>query len=264
MLFLYIGATIVIALLTGFVLLSVVVVSRRVTQDIRMRASELLSSYDGLLEKKSSELERLNESIAEKKREEENYRQLFAAAESSREAGDETASDTEQIVMNTAERMSTARYQDSRTAEIYQKIRGNFDFSPIDVIRQLSGGETAEGPATGLLRQLDYKTICSLSMLSSEKQKEIMYEVLDGSGRTLLDEFISEPGPFRAIGFYDFLRSRAQIEPKRITLRIAPTAQQRYYPSNVDVIVDDSICEGFQIIVNNKLYDFSVRKREIS
>ena len=81
--------------------------------------------------------------------------------------------------------------------------------------------------------------------------------------RALLADYAALQPQFDSIGFYDYLQSRAAEEPGPVCLRVAPTAAPGDYSGQVQVIVDEEICEGFQVEVNNMLYDYCVKMREM-
>lgn len=262
MIYLYIGAAVVVGLLIGFVALSVKLVAQRVSAGIRERAAELLSTYDRLIEKKSKDLERLTNEIDEKTLElaELTKEPVTAAAaeEENREPGDAS------YVLNVAEMMGSAKYQDPRTGSLYQKIRANFNHDPLKTIREIAPDAGEKGPATRILEQLSYESVYKLSALPEDEQIEILRECLDVKGQDLLDDYVWRAKKFQAIQFYDHLMTMAQTEPQKVVLKVSPMQELPVMPSGVEVQVDGDICEGFIVEANNKLYDYCVRKSEIS
>jgi len=259
----YIAAAIVVGLLIAFVALSVRLLAQRVSKSIRTKATELLSTYDELLEKKSLELKKMNSAVARKR--EELYR-IQESAVNKNEAVEESASDISEsaIILNVAEKMGNASYHDGRVGSVYQKIRTMFSHDPLDAIRELVPDVGEKGPATMLLEQISYETVYSLSTLSGEEQVQILAETLDRDGLRLLEEFAAQHSEFQAIRFYDFLKGRALSEPQPVVLRMPATANVGWLPSGVNVQIDNDICEGFVLEANNQLYDYCVRKSEIS
>ena len=261
MVYLYIGAAVVVGLLIGFVALAVKQVSQKVTANIRDRAAELLSSYDRLIERKSRQLKKVAEELSDRQDE---LQELDSAAgiveggQSGNGTGDPS------YVLNVAEKMAMAPYQDPRTGMVYQKIRTNFTRDAMEIIREIVPDMGGKGPATALLEQIDYDTVYKLSAMSSEDQEDIMRESLNEECIGLLDEFMAKKKKFQAIEFYDFLAGKAMAEPQAVRLKVSPNQNIPYLPEGVDVVVDEDICEGFEVEADNKLYDFCVRKSEIS
>jgi len=258
----YVAAGIVVALLIAFVALSVRLVAQRVSRGIRLRASELLATYDEILEKKSIELRKLNSIVIRKKeelRKLEERNEQKPQYEESRDAAADPA-----YLLNVAEKIGNAQYQDSRIGGVYQKIRSAFSKDPLDVIRELVPGVGEKGSATLLLEQLSFDTVYQLSALPEYQQVEVLSETLDEKGRKLLEEFMAGRKTFGAIAFYDYLKSRALQEPQPVVLRVPSSFSVGWLPSSVVVVTDDGICEGFQLEANNQLYDYCVRKSEIS
>lgn len=263
MVYVYIAAAIVVALLIGFVALSVSMVAQRVTMSIRERASELLSAYDGLIEKKSQELRKLNAAVASRKAMLEEGSEDTDALAGAMASQESTVQDNSGF-LDVAEKLSSSTYVDPRVGGVYKKIRQSFNFDPMTVIRELVPDLGAEGPATRLLKQLDFDLVQKLSALDEKDQLEALDAGLDGEGHMLLADYMAQTKKFRAIGFYDYLKSRALTEPQPVVLRVPSTADDIYVPEEVIVEIDDDICEGFEIEANNQLYDYCIRKSEIS
>ena len=258
-----IAAAIVVGLLIAFVALSVRLLAQRVSKSIRTKATELLSTYDELLEKKSLELKKLNSAVARKR--EELFR-LKESATGETAAAEESVSQEQDssIILSVAEKMGNASYHDGRVGGVYQKIRSAFSHDPLDAIRELVPDVGEKGPATVLLEQLSYDTVYQLATLSEEDQVAVLADTLDADGLRLLQQYTAQHSHFQAIGFYDFLKNRAMAEPQPVILRMPETANVGWLPSGVNVQIDNDICEGFVLEANNQLYDYCVRKSEIS
>ena len=263
MIYLYVGAAIIVGLLIGFVALSVKIVAEKVSASIRERAAELLSTYDKLVEKKSKELRKLNSAVDRKTKELEELGGTAADIASAQDPSGDAAANAG-YVLNVAEMMGSASYQDPRTGAVYQKIRSNFNHDPLRVITEVVPGVGEKGPATKILEQLSYDTIFKLSALSEEQQLEVLDESLDYEGRLLLHDYAAKTKKFQAIAFYDHLLNLSQSEPQTVKLKVSPHQRLPLLPSGVEVEVDEDICEGFEIEANNNLYDYCVRKSEIS
>lgn len=263
LLIIYVAAGIVVALLIVFVALSVRMVAQKVSSGIRHRASELLSTYDEILEKKSQELKRLNGIVIRKKDELRRLEDRVRGMETT-DPGTEDAASDPSYVLNVAEKMGNAAYQDGRIGGVYQKIRAAFSHDPLDVIRDLVPDVGEKGPATVLLEQLSFDTVYELSALAESEQLEALESALDESGRQLLADYLAGHRSFKAIAFYDYLKARALSEPQPVVLRIPSSFKVGWLPSGIVIQIDDDICEGFQLEANNQLYDYCVRKSEIS
>ena len=258
MLYAYIGVALVIGLLIGFVTLSVIWLSKRVSQDIRSKTVDVISSYDALLEKRRGELTELEERLRELKAE---MPEEKADKPEKTEKSDMPASS----MLSTAERLGNTSYLTSDISDTYRRIRGAFTAEPKEALKKITGGNCnlREGPAAHLLQELPYETVYKLSILSEEEQKELLETVITGEGRELLDSYCGAHKRFNAIGFYDYLTGVAEMEPKLPKLHVSPMYDGEY-PENVDVVVDPDICEGFQIEADNVLYDYCIKGKELS
>lgn len=259
MLYAYIGAAAVVGLLIGFVLLCVIWISRKVSDGIRIRTIDLVSAYDVLLEARSRELEEVEAEI-------EQHRKALAEKDDAEgHAKDAECTVSSGALLNAAERIGTAAYRDAALGQTYQRIKGAFRIDPAEILRALENEceSQSAGPATSLLSELSYDTVYQLSTIPGQEQSQLLRECLNEDALALLDDYQATHKAFSAIGFYDYLRAAAAMEPQRPRLRVS-TLSKGEYPDGVEVIVDPDICEGFQIEFNNTLYDYCIKGRELS
>ncbi|MBQ9648398.1 MAG: hypothetical protein IJV43_08575, partial [Oscillospiraceae bacterium] len=78
----------------------------------------------------------------------------------------------------------------------------------------------------------------------------------------VLEDYAAVALRFDCIAFYDALKAGAAAEPGPAKLRVAPQ-DVKLYPAWLDVTVDEDICEGFQVELDNVLYDYAIKTREI-
>ncbi len=258
----YIGAALVIGLLIGFVALSVSWLRKTMLRNVRNHTLDLISVYDDLLAQKSMELAELDREIA--LRREEDSRQI---REVSTDTTQQSISGVAPAVLLAAtQRASEAAYRDKAVGDTYHQIRDNFSFRLNEVLSAASAGVSQTmGPAGRLLSEIEFETIYQLSTLPQERQLEVLYECLPQEGIALMEEYLQQHPQFAAFEFYDSLRSRAAEESKAVKVFVpgwaAAGIKARY---GADVLVDDTICEGFQLEKGGKLYDYCIKTKELS
>ena len=260
MIFTWIAVALVAGLLIGFVTLSVVWTARTVNKNIRDRSLELLSTYDALLEDRSRELEAL-------RRELERAREELASIKEAEEPAavrttEETAGPSPAIFLRTAERISTTAYQDTGAGEVYRKVREEFATRPDAVLAQLPL-EPKPALAEGVFGSLDHGTVFRLSTLPEDEQLALLDELLPDGEHALLADYVASHPRFDAISFYDEMYARAAEESGRVVVRVADAYAASLCPPDVQVEVDESICEGFQVETGTVLYDYAIKTGEI-
>lgn len=257
----YLAVAVVIGVLIGFVALCVAWTVHVVGQNIRDRSISLLSTYDGLLEDRSRSLRKLD---AELKRVRAELEQSKSEERVEPSAVRETGQPDPVAFLRTVERISGTEYRDGAAGELYRWVRANFDRAPEEVLAELpDDADSRGGPAGELLAKLDYDSVYQLSTLPENEQLEVLSQVLSEEETVLLEDYNSAHSHFDCIAFYDYLQSRAAEEPKAVCLRVSPTAARKEYPERVRVIVDEDICEGFQVETSNLLYDYSIKMKEM-
>ena len=259
--FTWVAVAVVVGLLIGFVTLTVIWMARSVSQNIRERSIELLSAYDELLEERSRELSALDVELEQREKELQEPKDAPVAPAAPAEPETVQAPTT---FLKAAEQLATTPYRDNGAGEAYQRIRQTFAAVSDATLRRLMTDprETRQGSASRLLRMLPFDTVYQLSTLSSGEQLQLLRETIPDEMRDILESYAAATQHFDCIVFYDTLKAAAALEPQPIRLRIA-AQDVKYYPAFLNVTVDEDICEGFQIELDNVLYDYAIKTREI-
>lgn len=263
MIYAYIAVALVVGLLIGFATLAVVWLAKSVGKSIRSRTLELVSAYDDILEERSRELAMLEDRqrAAQQQPAPQKPRTEKEAQPSS---GEGTAARI--ALLGAVEQISSVQYRDDGAARLYGKIRTGFRFSPRQALERLSHGGAAvqEGPASRLLKELSFETVFSLSTLPAEEQCRLLRETLTREQYALVEEYTARNGGrFGSLEFYDFLREKAGAEPHPPVLRVPPMTKYEGLPSQVRVVEDPAICEGFLLEADNCVFDYCIKTREI-
>lgn len=253
MIYAYIGSIIVIILLVAVSVMAVRWVSDSVGRSIKHRTLELISSYDELLDKKSAEL-------AESAPTPVSAAPVRSAA---------VRQEPRNVQSNPADMLSAltgVSYRDSTVGATYRKIRDGFRFSPEEAMEQLNSDapEQDSGRAGLLLEQLDFDTCFKLSTLAPEEQYSVLSSALEDCGADLLEEYRQENNRFSIIEFYGWLKQLESSETGKIRMHVSPGSVFDSIPEGVELVEDSTICEGFQLETGSRVYDYSIKMREIS
>ncbi len=260
-LFGYIGLAVLVGLLVGLVTLSVVWTVRTVGKSLRDRSVSLLSSYDRLLEERSRQLSWLDAELQKRQEalEENGKTPPAVQQEGSAPSGND--------VLRMTERIAVTGYQNSGSGDLYRKIKENFVITPQEALLHTpildNPHRSLGGPATRLLRELSFETIFSLSTLPGEEQLSLLRQEIPGEDKPFLEEYAGSVARFDAVAFYDALQSAAAAEPGPIRVWVPKECALPLYPGEVQIAVDEDICEGVQVEADNVLYDYCVKTGEI-
>jgi hypothetical protein len=100
--------------------------------------------------------------------------------------------------------------------------------------------------------------------MTSEEQASILSETLNGEQKALLDEYISQGIYFETYLFLNWLSQFVFENGSKVIVR---TSREEDNFDNIDDRVrteyDETLCEGVSILSKGRLYDFSLRNREI-
>lgn len=247
----FLAVVLVMVLLIGFVL--IILHSLAVSAGIRIRADmvKLLSSYDRIIESKSRQIKQLQEELE----------QLPAAT--GQMAAEPPKKETEQG-LSAPSVPETADYRHTDLGGSYGVIRDHFFLTEDDrqalaeQVRQENGGSMRGEAAAALWQSLSYDTVFRMAQLDPEEQLRLLDTSLDDQDWSLLRDFWEEQPvgtPFSITRFCDWLEEISALESNELEIRGSNGAPADGKPR---------ICEGVQILVGSKLYDYSINEREIS
>ncbi len=248
----FLAVALIMVLLIGFVL--IVLHSLTISAGIRIRADmvKLLESYDKVIEAKSRQIQDLQkelDSLSGQTR-----APAAASAAPSREEEPRTASAIP----------AAAEYRHAAFGGSYGAIRDSFFLTDGDkqaLVDQIAREEhgTPRGEMAGALRQsFSDDTVFRMTLMDPEEQLRLLDTSLNDEDWTLLRDFCEERQtggePFSVTRFCDWLEEIAALESGQIDVRGSEGSAQDGTPR---------ICEGVQILVGSRLYDYSINEREI-
>lgn len=228
---------------------------------VRVRADmvRLLKAYDDIIDQKGSEIRRLNRQIEQMEQSGQSQPQ-----ETIRAAG--TAGDDGTQLHTSVPKASYYRVAAFRDS--YNAMRENFQPNVLgyqELARQVAEEMPVVSPrgeiAARLRSALGYETVFQLSQLKPDEQLETLDASLSDEDWTLLRDFcqIRLGRSFEIVAFTDWLEEIAALEDDTLTVRCGDQELSR----QEGLEYHHQICEGVQIRAGNRLYDYSMKEREI-
>lgn len=255
MIFAYIGSLIVILLLIGLSALAVVWITHSVNRSIRTKTLDLISEYDEILAKKS---EKLAVQAVQTVQSVENEPAEPAPAQ-------QTTVSAPALADGVLDALSTPNYIDRGISDAYRTIRNGFTFSVEDALKAVpTPTEGLDAVAQQLLGQLTFDTVFAMSSLPAGQQYQLLADSLEGDEKTLLERFPVGKNGFQITQFCDFLRQTAADCDTVGVLRVAPGSKISVPGQGLRIVEDEGLCEGFQLESGKRVYDYSIKVREIS
>jgi hypothetical protein len=251
----------VLVVLNAFFVLIIRTLSGRVGKFAQNNMLRQSSVFDELILKKEETYKELCDNVAEAEA-------RLEAIEGKREShADRPAVEADYFAVNKGE------YKDPAFAEEYREIRENFVFDQGEKLREvlqiLPGGPESDmtKAARRILSETDADTVYQLSTMSSDDQRHILKEVFDETQMDLLAEYDEqrEPNqPFESYKFFEWLKIYIFENGREVKVRTAGAAAPVGAPPDIDIARDDTLCEGMYVISQGRMYDYSVRNKEIS
>lgn len=153
----------------------------------------------------------------------------------------------------------------------YLKIRSAFSTSPVQVLREIQKQPSGE-PETGacikeLLEKLSFETVYRISCLQSEQQVAVLDEVLSEEEKKVLEQYrATQSFAFSVTEFYSYLRGKCKELDDTVFFytRNPESLGLQAKSEQLKICQDEKLCEGFQILQGNRLYDYGLRSSEIT
>lgn len=256
----FIGVILVTIFMSGFLFIVFKGIVMNVGKLARSNTVRQLSVYDDLIEKKERELQKLQESLSAEKP------QAYPD-NVQRPAGDV------KIPINFLT-VTEGEYLDMSFLQNYRMIRESFGVNcsqRIKYVIEHYAEEKEDAHSVLITRILDRFSLherYNLSTLDGREQLQILEKALSDQEQAILQEYLKIQEGFDCLEFFDWLMEEAWRSDPHIFIRTCRQDKDFMNIGNIDsrirIHYDNSICEGVQIIVKNKLYDYSILKREIS
>lgn len=219
-------------------------------KQIEKDAIRLFSAYDEVLEKKSLELQKLEQELEEKRQEEKLGETMPVQAVSQASAGEAC--------------VVSGRYRDDTFSDDYQRVKENFSFDPTLVLdhiqRQIPDSRKELALVEGILGKLSFEDCYEMMTLPTKDQNEILDEFLTEDEKKLHHSYMEASGDEEVQAFYQWLTDRRRILDTGMELRVGVSLKDRAKELETQVAssYDPEICEGFQVKAGNRIYDYSI------
>lgn len=253
----YIGVIILLCVLIGFVLSVILTLANTASNKIRQDMNKVLDSYNHLLNKKMEEYNSRNILLKENENEED-------------DSTETVISKPIEHVLNNFQGLSSssfvrreASHRIASLAEGYDAIKNEFrgyasdiDETYFQVMSDKKLNNNFEKAILRLNEELHADSIYELSLLPNNEQLEFFKDTLNLKDMIVLEKYLEiQRKKFSSIEFYDWIKTNA--------ISVSEDVEIRSGDSTTKGIYDPSICEGCQIVTGNKLFDFSISKRDI-
>lgn len=153
----------------------------------------------------------------------------------------------------------------------YLKIRNAFRGSAASALRKLpacSEQELALGTCVDeILQKLSFENVYKISCLQAEKQLEVLKAIFTEHEQEILEHYLAESvSVFSVTEFYCYLQGKSKELDQTVYLYSGYPEGLGIQATSEKLIIckDENLCEGFQIIQGNRLYDYGVRSSEMS
>ena len=250
----YISVIVILLVLIGFVLSITMTLANTAGKRIQHDMGRILSSYDYLIDQKMSKYN-LEAENSEKRK-----------AVNLLKKDDETTSKEilikEKSLSANSFLRKEASYRVSSLAQGYDSIKNEFrDYAEnVKVAAEKAFGKVKrtdfENALLRLSEILKIDDVYELSIKTSEEQLDYFNKVLKPKEKIALTRYLATHGNnFSTIDFYDWVKISAMSVYQGVIVRSGN--------KNADSDYDPTICEGCQIIVGDKIYDYSISKRDI-
>ncbi len=248
-------AIIVVVILTLILAILFLFTIRRVNVLVRKNFIDKLQEYDFLVEDKENKIDELNRTI-EAKREEEQY--IVTSIEKLQAKKDAIETEEIDVVIPKG-----ADYQDEKMFEKYRKIKGVFNFSYENKVREfleaeVDGKDDLYYIYMGIKENLTHKVVYKISTYSSEEQKIIINELLKDDIKQYVKDLI-DVKRFSIAKFVNELETRImQTDPKIYIYVSNINLNFNHLDDQIETIYDEKLTEGFKIKYKGKIYDYSI------
>lgn len=250
----FMAALIVMLIMIAFTFIVVRMIAFSTGNRIRDYVVMQMQTYDVLIDKKSAELNEIREQLKAE-------REMISHKEK------------HQTANNEIKEVYAPSYTEYRNYELfsdYRNLKDNFlhhkkDIAiQIDRLMQKNLSDEVYNNLEQLLLKLNIDNVYKISTLQAEEQLDVIREVITDNEQRILDEFMVNQETFSCVDFYQWLYVRKVMNDNRIRIKTSETYDMNDNKSKlITVEYDEGLCEGFQILQGNRLYDYGIRTSEL-
>jgi hypothetical protein len=248
----FIAALLVMMIMTAFIFVILRTLAVHTGNKIRDHVVVQLQSYDVLLQKKETELKNLQKQIDQEKE----------------KLSEDTINQNEYEeapggVIVTAD----ARYRSNDFFLDYRYMKEQFVFNRREIISEIHANVIKQNSSDiillldDLLEKFNLDNVYKLSELSKIEQLEVIRDILTQKEKAYLEDYIKQTKEFNCLTFYQWLSMQRILNDRDILVKTAERNENfNDSGNNIHTQYDQSLCEGFQVFVGNKMYDYGIRK----
>lgn len=251
----FIAALLVMMLITAFIFVLLRMLAANTGDRIRDKIIMQIQAYDVLLQRKEAELSALRRQIENENKKQNTKQQTGRHKE---------------VVPYGVFVLPEAVYCREDFYDDYTSMREKFQFNHQDTILQIyQEHEQAQDMERitlldGLADKLTLDNVYKISAFHSDEQIELLKEILSQEELAVMEDYIRDHKDFQCIQFHQWLSMHRLLLDKQC---IVKTAHKDESFDNlgkwITTIYDENLCEGFQVLSGNRLYDYGVRRSEL-
>ena len=167
--------------------------------------------------------------------------------------------------------VTPGNYMNPDFQDDYKQIRENFLYNKEALVRKLAEHlkdepeDVLTAAARRILGSIDADALYLLSTLSSSEQYETLYSVFDEPQKKLLEEYTELRSPFEGFEFVSWAEERIFMNSNDIIVRTGMKSDNfDKVDKRIRTEYDNALVEGLYVIHKGKIYDYSIRGKEIS
>ncbi|MDR1028277.1 MAG: hypothetical protein LBL63_02530 [Clostridiales Family XIII bacterium] len=167
--------------------------------------------------------------------------------------------------------IAAADYKDPDFPADYREIREHFVCDKREKLKRIleelpvrrEGAEVLA--ARRVLENIDAEDVFQLATLSGHEQFDILKNAFDEDQEKLLYSYARGRESFEGFDFISWLRRFVDERGADVVVRTAnPNDDLGVVDGRVRTEYDDALCEGMYVMANGKMYDYSIRNKEIN
>lgn len=244
---------IVVIVLLIVVLILLMFATRRVNVLVRDDFINKLHQLDSIIGDKESKIEDLNQNITSLNIELNKLKE--------KESNVNIVSSKEEVKL---EIPGFRDYVDNDFFDNYKKIRDTFNFDSDEIIKEFLSKKVKDNDSIDYLNIKDirnyfsYDNIYKISTLTSEQQKDIINEILNEKDKKVIKKYFNyeKLDVSELVYKLDYLLTR--LDPKIEIVISDKNKDFSYLNSNIEMVYNENIVEGFKIKYKGVLYDYSI------
>lgn len=247
----------IVAISSSYLLLAIRSISVEMGTKIQYETQKMVSTYNEVIDAKTKVIEELDINKLD-----------WIEREIEERVKAEIKKEKSKVISQGGSSFSQGNYCDKRIGFNYSVLRKLTHYCTVEqcsaVLSHLANQNNRAEHTN--LEDISFDTLYKLSHLNQSDQYNILWNEVDEIGKNVIKEYCKEDKQLNVLDLYDYMQINRRMNSNQLEVRLSPNLETTKLNKmrGINYMIDESLIEGFDILCNATLYNYSISEKEIN